>query len=155
MERAFAFYGDLLLHCWHGGEASASTDAGKGEEKHPKKLRAALAEASGRASHRQPPTAHARPGEGLPCSRGEGKSPAPGSQPHPKAARILPAWETGPGQARSIPHHSHKKTPKTTEKVTAASGYIYIFFFWLHFIYYPVSHSHRISNYRATYSQIF
>lgn len=34
--RTFAFYGDLPLHCWHGGEALSLHRLWEGEQKHPK-----------------------------------------------------------------------------------------------------------------------
>lgn len=142
--RTFAFYGDLLLHCWHGGDALSSTDAAKGEQKHPRK-------AQGRQQNSTAP----RPttGKDLPLSQQRGEDPSPGPQLHPPAARILPAWELRPGRGL---HHPTPFPQENTQdhRKSHSSLWVYIFFFWLHFIYYPVSHSHRISNYR-TYSQIF
>lgn len=66
----------------------------------------------------------------------------PGKEPHV----LLRGCPTPPQPLKNTAHSSRK---------SHSSLWVYIFFLLLHFIYYPVSHSHRISKYRATYSQIF
>lgn len=91
-----------------------------GGTKTPKKLRAALAEASSRAQHHQSPPTHTHRGKDSPFSQQGKEDPSSCPQLHPKPARILPAWETGPGRGHTGPEASHtiptRKHPRPQKK---------------------------------------
>lgn len=109
---------------------SASTDSGRGN-KNTQKAQGCPRRGLQQSSAPPIPPTHTHRGKDSPFSQQGREDPISCPQLQPKPARILPAWQMGPARGHTgpenIPHHSHKKTPKTTEKVTTASGFFGFF----------------------------
>lgn len=128
-----------------------------GGTKTPKKLRAALAEASSRAQHHQSPQHIPTEARTRPSPSRVRKIPSPVLSCIPnQPASFQPGKRDQAGATLGLKHPTPFPQENTQDhRKSHSSLWVFWFFLLLHFIYYPVSHSHRISNYRATYSQIF
>lgn len=155
--RTFAFYGDLPLHCWHGGEALSLHRLWEGEQKHPKSSGLPSQRPPAELSTTNPPQHIPTEARTRPSLSRVRKIPAPVLSCIPnQPASFQPGKRDQAGATLGLKHPTPFPQENTQDhRKSHSSLWVFWFFLLLHFIYYPVSHSHRISNYRATYSQIF
>lgn len=109
---------------------SASTDSGRGN-KNTQKAQGCPRRGLQQSSAPPIPPTHTHRGKDSPFSQQGKEDPISCPQLHPKPARILPAWEMGPGRGHAGPEASHtiptRKHPRPQKKSQQPLGFLVFF----------------------------